>query len=142
MKVLDPGHRYELDWLDVEPGLTAQALEGSGCADLIFVKREGPGYPGNVGRHAGTTIQEVLRACIDRVKYLDAQIPDIYNQDVLDFLRLAIKRLEQRAAKRHHRRLEDWDPSNSVSTCDGVMIEDLDTCPKCLHIGCSGDCHA
>ena len=102
MKVIDPGHVYQLDWLDVDPNAhldasTAHALGGWDGTDLVFVKREGPGYPGNVGRHPGTNMQEVLRALIDRVKYLDNQIPDVRNGRILDHLRLAICWVEQRA---------------------------------------------
>jgi hypothetical protein len=141
MKVKDPGHIFELDWLDVEPGYTAEDLHGYGCRDLVFVKREGEGYPGNVGHYEGTNIQEVLRALISRVKYLDSQVHDTRNLDVLDFLRLALKRLEQRAAERHGRLLDIFSPMNSVRTLEDVWIEELPTCPKCGHIGCEGSCH-
>lgn len=64
MKVLDQGHKYQLDTLDgKEPEI------------LTFVKREGDKYPGNVGSYSGTTTQEVLRVLIDRTKYVDKQIP-------------------------------------------------------------------
>jgi hypothetical protein len=53
VRTLDPGHRYALANLD-----------GDGEDMLTFVKREGMLYPGNVGSHAGTTMQEVLRALI------------------------------------------------------------------------------
>ena len=62
MKVIDPGHKYELAHLD-----------GNGHEVLTFVKREGDGYPGNIDHHAGTNLQEVFRAALDRVKYLDNQ---------------------------------------------------------------------
>lgn len=60
MKVIDPGHVYELAHLD-----------GQHVERLVFVKREGDGYPGNFGHHEGTNLQEVLRALIDRVEYLN-----------------------------------------------------------------------
>lgn len=46
MKVVDPGHTYELDVLDAP-----QQHQGH---PLIFVKREGPGFLGNVGHNPGT----------------------------------------------------------------------------------------
>jgi hypothetical protein len=90
MKVLDPGHCYLLDVLD-----------GDAPEELTFVKRVGDKYPGNTDAYSGTTLQEVLRACIDRVKYVNAQIPDFNNNDVLYHLRATILALEQRAYVRH-----------------------------------------
>lgn len=127
MKVLDPGHQYYLDVLDsMGPGMV-----------LTFVKREGENYPGNSGRHPGTTIQEVLRALIDRVKYLDNQIPHVRNSDTLRSLRRAIFDLEVRAAERHNR-LHSFNRLVFNSILD---IETIPVCQKCLHIGCEGDCH-
>lgn len=93
MKVLDAGHEYELDVLDGGPFSTPKYLR--------FVKREGEQYPGNVGHYSGTTIQEVLRACIDRLKYVDNQVPDLVNRLVIGLLRQAIWYLEERAHRRH-----------------------------------------
>jgi hypothetical protein len=126
MKVIDPGHHYRLDILDGPD--TPGVVWG---ADLRFVKREGPGYPGNVGHHEGTNMQEVLRALIDRVKYLDNQIPHEENAEVLADLRHAIFALECRAAERHGRaKPNGW-----------WRIEERPTCSRCGHIGCVGDCH-
>jgi hypothetical protein len=105
-------------------------------AIFIFVKREGSGYPGNVGHHPGTTLQEVLRACIDRVRYLDAQISDPTNAMALNSLREAIYFLERRAARRHNRENEFLRYIGNK-----IELEELPTCPKCLHIGCAGGCH-
>lgn len=77
---------------------TAWQLDGLGEEILTFVKREGQRYPGNVGHHAGTTAQEVLRALVDRVQYVDSQIPDSNNVVVLASLRKALWHLEARAA--------------------------------------------
>lgn len=123
MKVIDPGHYFELDVLD--------AVDETTKAYLSFVKREGEGYPGNVGHHPGTNIQEVLRALISRVRYLDNQIHHPYNDGVLDHLRSSLWLRELRAAERHGRELQ-------ASTED---VEDRPTCPRCGHIGCDGSCH-
>jgi hypothetical protein len=97
---------------------------------LYFVKREGEGYPGNVGHHAGTNIQDVLRALIDRVQYLDNQISDVENEFVLNDLRSALFCLEKRAANRHGRVL-------GISQRE---IEKHPVCSKCGHIGCGNTC--
>lgn len=121
MQVADAGHYYLLHELDVHP-------DAFGCVQsLTFVKREGEGYPGNVGSHPGTTVQEVLRACINRVKYCEHQIPAPENKETILCLRSAILFLEIRAAKRHGRELKmraGWD------------IENDPTCPTCGHVQC------
>lgn len=124
METIDPGHVYALTCLD-SPGVDRKVM-------LTFVKREGEGYPGNEGHFPGTTTQEVLRALIDRTKYVNNQIYDQRNMQVLYHLRCAILELELRAAKRHGRKLFDFDLSK---------IENKMVCRKCGHIGCEGECH-
>lgn len=129
MRVFDPGHCYELDQLDEGHDEWRQLLH--------FVKRVGPGYPGNEApAHAGTTIQEVLRALIDRLKYVREQ--SALQQDTLSYgldfrcikhLREVLWILEERAARRHGR---PW-------PCVGANapeIENIPTCEGCGHIGC------
>jgi hypothetical protein len=132
MRVIDPGHVYELEWLDGYPQNFGILGETPSEHTLTFVKREGAGYPGNVGHHAGTNLQEVLRALIDRVKYLDGQISHPNNAGLLVNLRHSLWLLEQRAAERHGRPFE-------ISWAAG--IEELPTCSSCGHIGCEGKCH-
>lgn len=119
MTCIDPGHRYLLATLD-----------GDGSPiPLDFVKREGEKYPGNIGSHPGTTLQEVWRASIDRLKYLDEQEPHMANQLAISLLELTISTLEDRAADRHGR------PHGTVHDyCYGQQ------CPHCLHAGCAGQC--
>lgn len=133
MKIVDPGHHYRLDLLDA-PDLQSVVFG----ADLVFVKREGEGYPGNVGHYSGTNMQEVLRALIDRVKYLNNQIPHPRNDNVITSLRHAIFNLELRAAERHGR----LDEFTSLIMRGGPQIENFETCKKCGHIGCEGRCHS
>ena len=121
VKVVEAGHIYALSQLD-----------GSAEEILTFVKREGPGYPGNVGSHAGTNMQEVIRCLIDRTKYLEAQIHDKGNRDVIEGLRDALFALETRAAERHGRALPLF----------GDDLELRATCEVCGHIGCESDCRA
>lgn len=122
MRVLDAGHYYELDRLD-----------GPGVEMLQFVKREGEGYLGNVGHCPGTNMQEVIRALIDRCKYLDAQIPCVETVATIAALRTALLLLELRAARRHGR---EW----TVASFTG--LENFPVCERCGHIGCHGECHA
>lgn len=126
MRIIDPGHQYALDHLD-----------GNLEELLTFVKREGSGYPGNQGSHPGTNIQEVLRALIDRMKYLQSQIPCDNNLEVINHLRECIRLLEQRAAERHGRNTDALDYRARI----GRTIETLPTCAKCGHVLCEGECH-
>lgn len=125
MRVIDPGHRYELYKLDVPEWRQDKT------ASLVFVKREGDKYPGNVGIHPGVTTQEVLRACADRLIYVNAQIPDANTMRALACVYYAIHALEVRAALRAGR-------PNQMTIATAVNGA---TCLKCGHVGCEGGCH-
>lgn len=85
MRVIYPGHRYELDHLD-----------GSGKTILQFISRAPLHAPVE-----GPTNQEVIRALIDRVKVLDAEVPWSGNEIILHHLRMALTLHECRALLRH-----------------------------------------
>lgn len=116
MRVIDPGHIYALPHLD-----------GPGEEILTYVKREGPGYPGNIGHHPGTNLQEVMRSEIHRIQYLNNQIKHPGNDEIIWNVRRNIAILENRAAGRHER------PRVNFLT----EIELMPVCPECGHIGCS-----
>lgn len=126
MRVIDPGHDYALDVLD---GIQSDNM--TEVQRLVFVKREGENYPGNVGHHAGTTTQEVLRACVDRLRYVNGQIASSYTEEAIRLLRQAIWVLEVRAADRHGRAV----------TFDLDGAEKGRKCSRCGHVGCLGGCH-
>lgn len=96
MREIDPGHVYHLDHLDYD------ISDYHRVESLRFVKREGSGYPGNIGHHAGTTTQEVMRVLIARLKYVDNQIPHWSNKLCIQLLRQCILYLEMRASNRHN----------------------------------------
>lgn len=116
MRIIDPGHLYGLAELDGGHDWHSE---------LQFVKREGPMYPGNVGSEPGTTTQEVLRALIDRTKYVNGQEPSRTNESVLGHLRAALWELEMRAADRR---------GVYVSTSLMGAIEKEPACGACGHI--------
>src|ERR1700678_3966682 len=99
MKIVDPGHEYELQQIDND-------IFKPHRHTLLFVKREGPGYPGNEGSHHGTILQEVWRASIDRLKYVDVQIAHSCNQQSIYHLRRCLYLLEKRAADRHRMHIQ------------------------------------
>lgn len=81
MEVINQGHVYKLN-NNKSPGHTI----------LTFFKDEeinGEGFE-------GTTNQEVLRALIDRIKFLDSQKPHPVNDEIINCLRKAIVLHEQR----------------------------------------------
>lgn len=120
MRVVDPGHIYMLRELDRNTEVP-----------LVFVKREGPGYPGNKGHHPGVTLQEVLRALVHRAEYVNNQIFCEETTSAIEHLKEAIWELEARAASRHGRQFN--------YTADEVVV--AGTCIKCGHVGCQGACH-
>ena len=116
MEILDPGHHYRLDTFD-----------GEGETRLRFMKRYGPGYPGNTSENPGTNCQEVIRALIDRMIYVNNQIPDDRNVGVIRNLRECLWFLEERAAERHGIPLT-WNAT--------LPIEKWPTCAHCGHVAC------
>ena len=118
MKIIDPGHVYELRHLDDDE-----------CTELRFVKREGEKYPGNAGHHGGVTTQEVLRALIERMLYVNGQQEHVENVEVVSFLRQSLMLLEQRAAKSAGYALDLRGLAHLHSEC-------LPVCRRCGHVGC------
>ena len=121
MRAIDSGHLYELKTLDVDgsPGY------------LQFVKRIGEKYPGNEApAYGGTIIQEVCRALIDRLRYVDNQQPAYENAVAISLLRSTIWMLEKRAA-----RVGGYE----IKATSDATIEHIETCEEHLHIQC-GKC--
>lgn len=124
MRVIDNGHRYSLDHLDTNGHPREQTL--------TFVKRVGEEYPGNFGEpHQGTTTQDVLRALIDRTRYVNAQVPHPANARAMRHMREALRALESRAAERRN----DAHAMLAVEMSDEP--EWLSTCATCGHVFCS-----
>ena len=115
MEVKEPGHVYSL-----------RSFDGGAPVQLVFFKRIGRGYPGNLHpAHCGTNCQEVIRALIDRVKYLDGQIPCAENLQIISLLRSALISFELRAARRHGVELSihDGAPEMWPTGADGHILE-------------------
>lgn len=105
------------------------SLDGDYLQQLVFVKRSGERYPGNIDSHPGTTTQEVLRALIERADYVNKQIPCSETQLAKSLMETALYLLEVRAARCHNRIL-------TASIED--IISGIGKCVKCGHIGCNG----
>lgn len=124
--VIDPGHKYRL--------LT---LDGKRRQILTFVKRRDKAnpskYPGNKNSYQGTTIQSVIRCLIDRIEYLDNQIPHPNNKAIREMFDRQLWLLEDRAAERHGYAFE-FMPQD---------IHKLRMCRHCGHVVCKklGNAH-
>ena len=100
MRVIDPGHLYQLAERDGVSG--ANSLPA-----LRFVKRVGDRYPGNKPpAYPGTTIQEVIRALIDRAEYVNRQIPCAETEAAIGALKIALLLFEVRASRVDGRMLD------------------------------------
>lgn len=119
MQILDQGHKYELATLD-----------GGLPQTLTFVKRhdeENPQkYPGNENSYPGTTMQNVIRALLNRFRYVNKQHGCLENIIAIQCLRFTLWLLEFRAARRHRKLL-----LKSFS-----FVEFKPMCIKCGHTFC------
>jgi hypothetical protein len=97
---------------------------------LRFVKRVDPDrpwrFPGNTNAHSGTTMQSVIRALLERLKYLQNQVWALENVPIIFALRCSLWLLEFRAARRHHRCY--WHGFTFAETSQ--------LCPRCGHTTC------
>lgn len=117
MKVIDPGHHYLL-----EP------VGGKGEPQhLIFVKREGRNYPGNVGENDGVLTQEVLRACLHRANYMNDQASCAETDIIISSIRTAIMAFEVRAARCRE---------TNILLPHLAEIDAAPICPICGHVQC------
>lgn len=117
MRVHEPGHVYVLPSLD---GNTPQIL--------TFVKRVGPHFPGNAApAHPGTTTQEVVRALLDRSRYVNGQIQCVETEAVIASLQQILLLLEIRAKRVKNSHLEE--PTLAA-------LEAATVCQQCGHISC------
>jgi len=93
MKVLIPGHKYQLDM-----------MEGGYLIVQFIQKEEKDGKFVTV--HNGTTNEEVLEMLIDRIMFLDQKLPSENNMRALERLITALHYLRQRTQERKERGVE------------------------------------
>lgn len=115
MKVLDPGHLYEVE-----------NVGGMGTQKIQFVRRRGwdAELLPEEDKIDGIQSQELLRVLIDRTLHLHAEQAWHENVDIINHLRDALRLYETRASKRHLEKLG--------------MPERADFCGECGHIFCFG----
>lgn len=100
--MIDPGHKYELVQL------------GGGTQLLVFVKRSG-GAIQHKEEWPGVQTQEVVRALIDRTKYLDDVLECSETKDALWHLRMALYLYEVRAYRRKQEQVNKKEPAHDDS---------------------------
>lgn len=108
MKVIDPGHKYEVENID-----------GSGKQVIQFVKRRGwdAELLPESERIEGIQTQELLRVVIDRTLYLHAEQPWNENVKIVHHLRDALRLYESRAARRHIEKLSMPERAVACKSC-------------------------
>jgi hypothetical protein len=114
MRIVDPGHVYEL-----------QNVDGDGVQTIRFVRRRDDEalLLGAELRTEGVLFQEVVRMLVDRINYLNAEGPCAETVAITECLRRVIQLGEIRAA----RRTIEKHP----------MIERMDVCEECQHALCT-----
>ena len=120
MKVVDSGHKYELEVFDTE--------EVEATLPLVFVKRNDPR---NEDAYPGTIIQEVLKALIERLEYVNRQFPCAETESVLHMMKTSLLLMEIRANRLYGRFLH-------LNREDDIL--GLQTCRRCGHTQCEGEC--
>jgi len=115
MKIIEPGHIYELDWLGEPNVLQKKLYMGLGAAKrLYFVNREDKPHP-------GTQTQEVLRALIDRTMHCDNCLRWPGNDGIIYHLRMALVLHEIRALGRKMEKHSIW-PELVKTGMDGHFL--------------------
>lgn len=105
MKVIIPGHKYELQNLNSE---TTSELQFYCDPEINGIALDGP------------SCQEVIRALIDRVQELDRQKPYEGNAKIIKHLRFALAEFEVRALLR---KVEKGLPIENIPTGrDGHIV--------------------
>lgn len=101
MKVLRPGHLYELDMFEDTPN-------DSGNQQIQFIEKV-PKEPGSTELETlfnGTTNEAVLEVLIDRIQYLQDKFPCKENACCITHLQEGLMWLDKRTADRVARQVE------------------------------------
>lgn len=102
MKVLTPGHKYELAHFE------SYGLDGCPVQTVQFIHKESaePQGPGMVTVSDGTTNEEVLAMLIDRMQFLQGKHPCRENAIVITKLEESLMWLNKRTEGRKARGVE------------------------------------
>jgi hypothetical protein len=95
MKIIDPGHVYEVHNHESEESQTISFIKKEQAEDGSFAA---------VGQ--GTTNEELLRVLADRLSFLLKKLPDPYTKTAKYFVGQALALLEERTLDRKERKVE------------------------------------
>lgn len=122
MKILEPGHKYELEH-----------LESEGKETLTFIRRSSGIVDYGDREHPGTNTQEVIRALIDRSLYLDWVLPCDETKDAVWHLRQALYCYEVRAWKRKQEKVNKMAGQHTHPNTPNVHRDGYDDVPFSEH---------
>jgi hypothetical protein len=94
MKILAPGHKYELE-----------NVGGEGVQQIQFIEKVKSGDDLKIVQN-GTTTEEVISILIDRIKFLQVQLPCDENEVVISNLEGALTELQKRTEDRQARKVD------------------------------------
>lgn len=100
MKVLTPGHKYELENFERkdQPGQAIQFIEKTAAPD---------GAPGTlVTVNDGTTSEELMKVLINRLEYLYGKFPSEETRCSIEHLKIALYAQQSRTLERTQRGVE------------------------------------
>ncbi len=94
--------------------------------ERLYFKEPSDKYPGNEDAYPGTTSQEVVRALLERSRYVQGQHPCHETEMIIQHFQRILHLLESRANRLHGRFL----PYSLEE------VEYLDICLQCGHVTC------
>lgn len=98
MKILTPGHVYQLDNFDELPSFDQV---------IHFIQKEKDLETGELKTISnGTTNEEVLYMLVDRLKFLNEKMESVHNVNAIHHLNEALNELNMRTADRLNRGVE------------------------------------
>lgn len=100
MEIIKEGHVYGLELLDPLPGTSAKERQR-----LEFRCRSSEAIDYGPGESNGTNVQEVMRAIIQRCRYLHAVIPCDETANAIYHARMVLYEFEVRAFRRKMQKL-------------------------------------
>lgn len=113
MKVITPGHRYELE----QSQTTGKPTSAPQVLQFIEKRVDALDPKSLVLVNEGTTNEELIKVLIDRIEFLNTKMPHRQNEIAIEALENALGALEARTAERKQANIEGTaiagDPANS-----------------------------
>ena len=120
MEINDPGYAYSLEILNQDDGVNTPNI-------IQFVNKD----------YSGTTMQEVLRVLISKIKHEDTEFPSVFNNNIILILREAIYHLEYKHSSFQCLMKEFYDEIRTTNWSKAYKgIEDIIPCNKCGYFVC------